>query len=201
MKKIIIGLVVLFLFSLFVFIQGDNEGKKEIEKKEEPFVGVLGYCPTQREEAIALAEERGLELLPLGSTGEVLYSLKINEIDFGLVGRKARSSEVEKGVAKEIIRDGYMLITKKSLVIDYKNLHHIEINTYVEEDVIDGLPLEDNKINYYKTKEEALMTIDDGAVVLLPWDDFEDDFNLLIVMDGGRKKKDFRGAFLYYKER
>lgn len=46
-------------------------------------------------------------------------------------------------------------------------------------------------------KQKALEKIFQGKFVLIEWEDWQNDFELIIVVEGSKKVKDFRGVFLY----
>ncbi len=156
----------------------------------------LGYCPTMQEETIILSEENNYESIKLGSASEVLFALKNNQVDRGLIGRKAKLSEINKNTKETILKSGYTLISKQGGFIDFSQLANYEIYTSLSESIAESLALKDSKI-IYLTKEEAIKKINEGKIVLISWEDWNDNFELIVVMKGNEKVKDFRGVFLY----
>ena len=195
MKKAIIGGVT--LGGIIIFFILSNEPPETLKEEQ----GVLGYCPTQREDALSFAEKNNLETVLLGSTGEALFALNSGEVDFAMVGRKAEKGEINKNIDSVSLREGYTLVHREGEIINAQSLRFFEINTHLKEEDIINIPLFGAEINYYKSKEEVVdATKKAGQAALISWSDWEDDFNLLIVMDGRKKVKAFRGNFLYFHD-
>ncbi|MEX0920079.1 MAG: hypothetical protein WDZ69_00680 [Candidatus Pacearchaeota archaeon] len=159
---------------------------------------VLGYCPTMLEDAGVLSEMNDYELVKFDSSSEVLHSLNNGQIDFGLIGRKAKNHEVSGEISEEVLKSGYTLISNEKRFVEYRDLQFIEIHTYLPESVVNSLVPSSSNVVYHDSIAGATSKISEDNVVLISWDGWEDEFELLIVIDGGEKVKDFRGAFLYY---
>lgn len=172
-----------FITGYLVFPQGEPSDKL-----------ILGYCPTMYEEALAFSED--VELVEFVSASEVLFALNREQIDFGLVGRKAKFHEISDDISEEILESGYTLVSNKKGFIDYSQLRQINIHTYLDSEIVERLVSSQN-IVYYDSQQEVIDKISDGEVVLISWDDWNDEFELIVVMDGNEKAKDFRGVFLY----
>ena len=198
MKKIIVlAVLVLFLSFIFIFngflftgkiIGSENHLDERLK---------LGYCPTMKGDAEALAQENNYELITFGSSYQVLSALKNNQIDKGLIGRKAKLIEINSDVKETVLKSGYTLVSSERDFIDYHRINLIEIHTYLSQGIVESLTPFGSKIVYYNDKNEALEKLNQGEIVLVSWDDWQDEFELLIVMDGNEKVKDFRGVFLY----
>ena len=182
-KYIIGGIIILTLVSIVLL--GNGITWKVIDQESI----MLGYCPTMFPEAQKLSLERDFVLKEYNSAAEVLNALRNNQINKALIGRKAKSYEINSNIKENILEGGYTLVSNQRGFIDYVELNSLEIYTY----------LENNTLNLKKnlSKEEVLEKIKDGKIALIPWKDWNDDFELVVVMNGNEKVKDFRGVFLY----
>jgi hypothetical protein len=156
----------------------------------------IGYCPTMFKEAEKLSIEKGYVLVEYISAAEVLIALKNNEIQNGLIGRKAYSNELGLGIKEEILESGFTLVSNQRGFIDYSQLGLIEVYAYSSPEEVLHLFSENQKINFVE-KQEALGKISQGNAVLIEWEDWKDNFELVIVMNSSEKVRDFRGVFLY----
>ncbi len=213
-KKILVA--ILFVFMLFIamamvqnFMSGSNarehgsfsQSNQSVEvpvlKENPPEIIRLGYCPTMKEDAEALAKQQGFQLVAFGSASEVLSALGKGQIEKGLIGRKASLSEISPQVRETVLRPGYTLVAYRKSYIEYSSLPLVAIHTYLPIEIVSGLIPESSRIEYHGSKKEALDKIYERQVVLISWEDWKDDFELLITMNGTEKVKCFRGAFLY----
>jgi hypothetical protein len=156
----------------------------------------LGYCPTMQKEAISLSEKNNYELIKFNSASEVLSSLNKNQIEKALIGRKAKNYEIHKNTKETTLESGYTLVSNKKEFINYSQLSELEIYTYLSKKITENLIPHDSKI-IYLSKNETINRISEEKIVLISWKDWEDNFELVVVMDGNKKVKNFRGAFLY----
>ena len=156
----------------------------------------LGYCPTMQDEAISLSQEKDYKLISFGSASEVLSALKNGQINKALIGRKAEKIEIGSTINEEVLKSGYTLVSKEKGFIDYSKLPSIEVYTYLSNELVSSLIPASSKI-IYQSESEVLKQINAGKIALISWDDWSDDFELIVVMNGNEKVKDFRGAFLY----
>ncbi len=156
---------------------------------------ILGYCPTMKEEAFLIAEgfDSRTKIVEFQSASEVFNALENNVIDFGVVGRRAKSFEIGSFVIEEVIESGFTLVQKERTFLQTKdlsgkNIHsHYDVGFFPESTIIAHQSLEDSIKTAFNEKEPALIR----------WEDFSDEFELLVVMDGFEKNKLFRGVFLY----
>jgi hypothetical protein len=184
-KQIIISIVALFLLIIFFVVNTYFTGNVVEEKIK------LGYCPTMKEDAKTLSEKENYELVEFLSASEVLFALKNNQIDKAVIGRKAKLNEISIDTKETVLESGYTLVSNKKDFIDYSQNFSIEIYTYLEEEF--DFPV------IKTSKEEVLEKVKEGKVALIYWEDWNDDFELVVVMNGNEKVKEFRGAFLYEK--
>jgi len=136
------------------------------------------------------------ELINLGSAGQVLYLLDNDDIDVGVIGRQAKKSEFE-GVLKRIGK-GYTLITTMKSMIFNKDLEMLEIHTYISKEIVEQKYLYLKNIIYHDSLKD---TLDKGKIQLISWDDWNDNFELLIPVDDFKNKNpDFRVPHFYSKK-
>ena len=152
----------------------------------------LGYCPTMEPWAREYANNNNVVLIRKGSTAEALNDLKNNRLDMALVGRLATT--FERGSANEtILRDGYTLVSNQRKIVQELSL--LTVHTAVDKTIAqEMLPL--SKIIFYETTEEAIK-FGLNENVLINWNDFNDNYQLVVVMDGNQKVEKFRIPVLY----
>ncbi|MFW6282790.1 MAG: hypothetical protein ACOC1P_01940 [Minisyncoccales bacterium] len=194
--KILI-LIAIFLVSLFLITKPFLTGKTIIQNEEKI---KLGYCPTMEEDAMILAGEENYELIKFNSASETLLSLKEEKINKALIGRKAKQSELNSKINEKILESGYTLTTNKKSFIEYSQLQDLEIYTYLSKEITENLIPSSSKI-IYSSKEEAVDKVLKGEAVLVSWKDWQDNFELVVIMDENQKVKKFRGIFLYENEK
>ena len=156
----------------------------------------IGYCPTMEKDLKKYIKNKNFESINLGSARQVLYSLDNNEIDIGVIGRQAKRIEFE-GVLKRI-GTGYALITAMKSMVSNKALDMLEIHTSVSKEIIEQKYPYLKNIIYHDSFKEALAK---GEIQLISWDDWNDDFELLIPVDDfNNKNPDFRVPHFYSKK-
>ena len=156
----------------------------------------LGYCPTMKEFAHSFAEKNSFEAINLGSAANVLLALNNNEIDVGIIGRKAKKAEFD-GYEKRI-KDGYTLITLQKSMIRNEDLVNLEIHTDLPKDIVEKIYPELQNIVYENSLTNAIQK---GNVQLINWEQWNDKFSLLIPVDDfNNKNPKFRVPHLYSKQ-
>ena len=156
----------------------------------------VGYCPTMEEFAHSFAEQKNFELINLGSAARVLFALNNNEIDIGIIGRKAKKIEFE-GYEKRI-GDGYTLITLQKSMIHNQDLENLEVHTNVPEQVVKKIYPEIKNVVYENSIDD---TFQRWNVQLINWNQWDDKFSILIPIDNlGNKNPKFRVPHLYSKQ-
>lgn len=191
-KLIIIASFFLITATLIVLFNSFNteEGIYSDEFK------LLGYCPSMESIASALKEDHKVELVKFNSASEVFNALNKGDISLALVGRKAEVYEKNENLKEIVLISGFTLVSNRKYFIDFEDLHSLEIITYLPEENVSKLcPV--CSVIYEESKEEALKKATEGKAVLVSWDDWEDYFELIVVMNDFEKDKNFRGAFLY----
>jgi hypothetical protein len=195
-KQLVIAIISgIFLLTLLLIIKPSFTGFAVYSEDSNEKIK-LGYCPTMQEEAISLSEKNNYELVKFDYAIDVLSALKNKQIDNALIGRKAKLSEINKNTKETILKSGYTLVSKKGGFIDSSQLANYEIYTPLSESIAENLLPGYSKI-IYLTKEEAIERISMGKIVLISWEDWNDNYELIVVMKDNEKVKDFRGAFLY----
>ena len=156
----------------------------------------VGICPTMMVFAEKLA---GLfpdfEIYNLGSAAAVLYYLSNKQIDVGLVGRRAKKVEFN-GYYKELEdKDGYTLVSRDKGSILYKDLDKLVIRTTLSPDLVKEKYPELKKVEYYSSLPSSL---DEEEIRLISWNDWQDDYELLIPVDErGNKILSFRKPYVF----
>ncbi len=187
-NKNLIGLlgILIAIVLIVVLLGGAYTGQVIKEQK------ILGYCPTMASEAQLLAEEHSYLLREFDSASIVLRNLKSKEIDYALIGRKAYAHELSQCTNEMILKSGFTLVSNQRGFIDVSQLNNFII--YAPEGFNE---LNLSNTGFYSTKQEAIKLINQRKIVLISWEDWQDDFELIIAMNGSEKARDFRGAFLY----
>ena len=157
---------------------------------------ILGYCPTMQENAEEISvANNNVVLVKQASTSDALMSLKKGSVDAVLIGRLAKQSEIEN-VNELALKNGYTLITNEKRFIQKSELQKIRIHTSLNKNIAEQI-LPDIDVVYYQSTEEA---VSKGLIeaVLIDWRDFKDNYELLVIMDGNNKVKEFRIPVLYF---
>ncbi len=153
----------------------------------------LGYCPTMKRFVTSLNKLNDLEIIEVSNAAQVLNLLKLNKIDIGIIGRIAKKSEFD-GFFKRI-RSGYTLIANYKGIIENSKLFSLEIHTNVSKSKVEKLFPELKNVKYHNNLDDALKK---GEVQLISWDDWNDNFELLIPVDNyGNKNDKFRVPHIY----
>jgi len=156
----------------------------------------IGYCPTMEEYVKNIKNIQDFEIINLDSAARVLYYLNNDEIDIGVIGRKAKKREFE-GFEK-MTGSGYTLITDSKSMILKDELQDLRIDTAISKEIIEKEFPELENVVYHKTLQD---TLDRGSVQLISWDDWDDKFELLIPVDKfNNKVKKFRLLHFYSKK-
>jgi len=156
----------------------------------------IGYCPTMEKYLKKYIDNKNFELINLGSARQVLSLLDNDEIDVGVIGRQAKKSEFN-GVLKRI-GTGYTLITTTKSMISNDDLETLEIYTNISKEIIKQKYPYLKNIIYHNSLKDALSN---GKIQLISWDNWNDNFELLIPIDDfNNKNPDFRVPHFYSKK-
>jgi len=181
-----------------IFNTSDNMSNRFEEKQI-----VLGYCPTMGELAkeIELKNEF-VKIKPYESSAKGLKDLNNEMIDAVLVGRVAENSEIKNEVFEKRLREGFTLIGSEKRMINVDEIKNENIHTFENESVVIEY-LEDydssvlKKVVFYNSFEEAVNARING-IVFISWNDFRDDYSLVIPVDEkGNKIERFRIPIIY----
>ncbi len=160
----------------------------------------IGYCPTMEPYAIKLAKVlTDFNIENLGGAANALHFLQSGQIDAVLIGRKAKQREINKSIYEKILKKGITLINSTRRFINEEDLPAIQIHTALSKEIVQNTTLANNKILYYNTLYEALDSVkNEKDALLIDWDYWHDDFELLIPINTYGKSPQFRTPILYY---
>lgn len=188
-EKLGILIIVIFLITLVIF--SINNINKEIQQEKI----LLGYCPTMKENAEQISKENNqIILIEKSSSAHALYDLNNGKIDIALVGRTAKNSEIQNAKEK-VLGSGYTLISTEKKYIEQAELPNIRVHTALEEKIVRKI-LPNTELLFYNSQQEAELNGLKEAV-LINWIDFKEKHELIVVMDGTDKVKEFRIPVLY----
>jgi hypothetical protein len=202
MKKIVLyGIGMIALMVLVIFLSKGaltaNATEQNLNATEQNLI-MLGYCPTMQPIAEKIAKDNtNVILVVQPSSAQALQALKNAELDIALIGRIAKQSEIQS-VNERMLGQGYTLVTDTKKFIQENELTNIKVHTAIEENIAKQI-LPDSEFFFYSTTQEA---INQGLhqAVLIDWIDYEDEFELLVIMKGMQKHEDFRIPVLYSKD-
>ncbi len=159
----------------------------------------MSYCPTMEPYAEKIAQNfENIDVFPSSSAAEVLYLLYNGNIDAALIGRVAHNREIDEKTKFYRLRNGNTLIYRQKAGIGFDQLKDVEVYTYLPEEEIKDIKDAFKNVIHFQTLDECLK---DGLAtpVLINWEDYRDEFELLIPMDMRGKVSYFRAPVLYYK--
>ncbi|MCD6101483.1 MAG: hypothetical protein J7J77_00305 [Candidatus Cloacimonetes bacterium] len=158
----------------------------------------MGYCPTMEIFLNDIMElNPDIKLLSFGSAAQVLALLKEDYLNAGLIGRIAKKNEIYNEIKEMRLAKGYTLVGKFKIAIPHGELSNMEIHTYLPEEVVKSFIPEVNKVIYHKSVEDAVREGISSAI-LIDWDDYSDDYELIIPIEDEGKVLKFRTPTLYY---
>jgi hypothetical protein len=179
-------------------IKGEKEEKSNVEEKNEEKKSILGYCPTFEKYAFNLAKDNNFDLKRFESSNEVLSNLKFNNIDYGVIGRRAYSFEIDDKILEIPLEEyGFTLISPVKVFIEYSKLKDLEIHTYLKKESVEDFLGSEYNIIFHQNIEKAL----EKEIVLIHWEDFQDNFELFIPIETNQKVEKFRTPILYTREK
>jgi len=158
---------------------------------------VLGYCPTMSAHAKTLAQNNPqIVLLEHEDSAQVLLNLKNSKINVALIGRVAKSWEVEN-VSSLKLSNGSTLIYPQKSFIPYSQLEQLTIHTYLPSSAARELFSPSQKLVFHSSLQSALSSASQAEPILINWDDYQDEFELMVPYDSQGKIKSFRIPILY----
>lgn len=187
-KKIVVGIGIVIIITGILFLSGVSS------KKATPKIVRLGYCPTMKPIAEKIAENNeNIVLVKQPNSAQTLQALSVN-IDIALIGRMAKGREIQS-TNRKMLGKGYTLVTDVKRFVQENELSEIKIHTAIEENIAKQM-LPNSELIFYKTTQEAISQ-GLGETVLIDWNDYEDEYELLVVMKGMKKVEKFRIPVLY----
>ena len=162
----------------------------------------IGFCPTMSEIARKIGQKNGnVTLIPLGSAAEALYYVKSGALDGVIIGRIAKRTEISDSVRRLALQNqGVTLVARQKGFIDYRDLPHIPIVTYLSEETVRPLIHDTRNTQFVIDFNEAEAFLTRNNAALIDWSDYSDSLELLIPVDeSGNKIIDFRLPSLYYQ--
>lgn len=192
MNKTILFLCLLS-FSLLLLVSEENNmltGYSTIQDEKLK----LGYCPTMTEDAeLIKGMNPKIELIEYTSSSTVLASLNSKDIDIALIGRKTKTYELDDGFER-MLKKGHTLIAPSKEFIYYNDLIKLKIYTAIDRDITE----KKYPYLYFEFLENEDILFDGKNIILISWDDFKNDMELLIPLNpDGSKIKEFRTPILY----
>lgn len=155
---------------------------------------MLGYCPSMEPEAIKISKlNKNIKIIRKESTIDALNSLKKGEIDIALTGRIAKESEFNG--KKRIIGSGYTLAGNTKKIVQKDELKSLKVHTALKKETANQL-LPESEITYHDSFENAILQGINDAV-LIDWENYTGAMEIIIVMNGESKAKEFRIPVLY----
>lgn len=206
MKKLIyIGVTILIIISLLLifsenlFGQGTEKpitssiDQNSTELKEETIK--IGYCPSMK----SIAEKTSIEnsniiLIEKSNSAHALQDLNKGEIDIILIGRLAKEHE-KTDMTEKILRYGYVLVTDRKQAITINQLLLLTVHTALDKEMAEEI-LPNVNIVYHNSTTQAISN-DFNEGVLINWDEFIDDYELLLVYNGNVKLEKLTLPTLY----
>lgn len=161
----------------------------------------VGFCPTM---GIFMDErldtEMQLKKTALGSAAQVLAFLREGNLNMGLIGRLATKMELNEKIKVKRLWKGYTLIGQFKTAISEEEVPFLKISTYLPKEKVEKFIPGSKKILYYDTIDKAI-TEGIFSAVLIDWDDWKDEYELVIPVNrSGIKTLKFRTPTLYYYE-
>ena len=108
----------------------------------------------------------------------------------------AKQKEV-RSTNKRVLNKGHTLVTNAKRFIQENELSKIKIHTAIEKNIAKQM-LPNSELIFYEITQEAISQGLDEAV-LIDWNDYEDKYELLVVMNDMKKVEKFRVPVLYSK--
>jgi len=161
----------------------------------------LSYCPTMLPYIEKIKEKNlDIEIVNGQSAAGVLSMLRNNQIDMIMIGRKAYQRELKLDVKEKRLQNGYTLAySQKSFILE-EQLGEVAIKTYISKSIVEKDFAFLKNVEYYDSKEECMEDFL-SIPTLVDWNDFEEDYQLLIPMDNNRNKlSSFRAPVIYFNK-
>ena len=159
----------------------------------------IAYCPTMQPYVETIAQRVDeVEMMNYSSAGQVLSMLRNSEIDGVLIGRTAASYEIDAKTEFVRLKDGITLAFKMKYGLPEVQLKDIDVLTYLKAEQVDHVKHFFKEIHFRESLDKCLQE-NLEVPVLVDWNDFRDDFQLLIPMNDFGKTQQFRAPVIYHK--
>ncbi len=158
----------------------------------------IAFCPTMgvfMEELNSISE---IEQVPVPSAGQALFLLKSGAVDGTIIGRYAKRRELSGGSEFVKLRGGQTLVYLQKSGIPVEALKDVQVITYLSPESIRHLSGFFKSVEHLESLEECLK-YGLEIPVIIDWNDYRDDFELLIPVNRrGEKVFEFRAPVLYH---
>ncbi|MGM5482673.1 MAG: hypothetical protein ACQESF_04385 [Nanobdellota archaeon] len=156
---------------------------------------VIGFCPTMSDLAKNIQKKNNkVSLRNFASTSSAISALNSGSVDVILVGRLAKSYELD--AYEKRLRKGFTLVGHEKKFISRSELEDSIVHTAAKkEKVKEYLPIK-TKVVYYDSVEEAI-NYGLEELVLINWNDYTDELDLVIPVVGSDKIEKFRIPVMY----
>ncbi len=151
------------------------------------------FCPTMKIHLDNTSIDNA-NLKKVMNTQKALEKLNTGEGDLALVGRLKRPFELNDHFRELILFNRYTIASNERFALDEKDLAKIDVHTYLLEEKLKEFNL---NFVFHKSKENAMR---DGEIFLIPWNDFDENLELVNVMQGQNKVEKYRNPVIYYNE-
>lgn len=194
MLKTIAFLIIFFGALVLITIFEEKQEPEEVKGEKEEQTLVLGYCKTFERYAVELAEQNNLNLVRMNSSFDVLASLKSGNIDYAVIGRRAYSQEINDQILEIPLKEyGWTLVSSEKDFFEYSEIENYEIHTYLNQEEVQNFFSYEPSIIFHEDIDSAFKS----GITLIHWEDFRDDFELVIPLIGDAKVEKFRNPMLY----
>ena len=158
----------------------------------------IAFCPTMGVFMEELSDMDEIEQVPVPSAGQALFLLKSRAVDGTIIGRYAKRSELPEGSSFVKLRGGQTLIYRQKTGIPVEVLKDVQVITYLSPESVSHLSGFFKSVEHLESLEECLK-YGLEIPVIIDWNDYRDDFELLIPVNRrGEKVLEFRAPVLYH---
>jgi hypothetical protein len=177
--------------------ENDSEGVSE-DIGREPLI--LGFCPTMGHVAREIEGlDSGVSLRLYGATSTSITALKNGAVDAILVGRTVKQSELAEPLELRL-RKGHTLVGQNKRFVWLQDLRDMRVHTAADKNTVNSYLPDARNVIYYASTTQALSQ-GLGDSVLLSWDEYSDDMELVIPVYANMDKvEQFRLPVIYCLE-
>ncbi|RKX66943.1 hypothetical protein DRP44_03120 [candidate division TA06 bacterium] len=160
----------------------------------------IAYCPTMKQYAETISKNiNEVDMLEGSAAAAVLAAFRENQVDGVLIGRRAKRYEIDERTKFRKLKSGLTLVYLQKAAIDEAQLSSIPVKTYLKKERLLQVEHLFKSVEYRSSFEACF---EDGLEIpaIIDWDDYKDEFELLIPMNRYGKTPIFRAPVLYYKD-